>query len=809
MGTPFRDTISVRLSSTVRAAFQGKAPRFSTACTDEEIHNALFRQAQVGNRNEPVGSRFQKWPVKVADLCPSSIFTTSVALQGLVYELSEVPSQQQRPKPFPKTPAGAEAELSEVARLSSVDAIERAPEHDAHKAIDPASAKPYELRPPPSHALPKGTSVPVLPSKQHAEYDSRMMKEMRSRRDKGLPFRDITSNTFSIPKKDGGHRYCTNFKPTLNKFQPKRHFKLEGTKQLQEMISPGDYGVSLDLRDFYLQLGLHPVHRRYCRFYDPRGRRWQWKVLSFGISHAVKLVTKLLRPLIQQLRAAGMKIFAYVDDIVILDASRERAASHMATLLTLLQDHLNLKVKLSKCLFAPSQTFTALGVIWDTKRYVAQLPKQRVLALQRMARRLQSAKSVSVRDLARFVGTAEAARVAMPPAKRRMISIQHQLARAVRATGYTGVLVLNQESLNVLAWWASNEVWKHNQKPIAPRRRPIEVLFGADASFKGWGAWLRLGRIHLQTRGFYTFAEGEEMINLLELQAQELGLLSLLPLAVPKNQWHNVVVRALCDNVTAVKYGNSAVGPSLTMSRQGARMFDIRQRLNLVVHYEHRAGLSDYIQEADYLSRRGWTHVDWVLSWDLYHKALHLFKLRPTTDLFASRSNAKTARYFSWEPEHQALGQDCFKHRWDRRGTLYAFPPPIVLGKLLRKAAQDRVHRLIVVAPTWTSAPWWPSMLQMAVEPPLVLPTAASTTWNPVGAPAFHGKWHLAVWLLSGQPRQQSRYRGSQSSKPWTGSTSRDIQDRMMALSTDGCRFCPPPEIFTQSVLSTFRPVIW
>ena len=238
-------------------------------------------------------------------------------------------------------------------------------------------------------------------------------------------------------------------------------------------------------------------------------------------------------------------------------------------------------------------------------------------------------------------------------------------------------------------------------------------------------------------------------------------------------------------------------------------MFDIRQRLNLVAHYEHRAGLSDHIQEADYLSRKGWTHADWVLSWGLYHKALHHFQLRPTTDLFASRSNAKTTRYFSWEPEHHALGQDCFKHRWDRRGTLYAFPPPIVIGKLLRKAAQDRVHRLIVVAPTWTSAPWYPSMLQMAVEPPLVLPPTASTTWNPVGAPAFHGKWHLAVWILSGKPLHQSRHRGSPCNKPWTGSTSRDIQNRMMALSTNGCRFCPPPETFTQSVLSMFQPVAW
>ena len=193
-----------------------------------------------------------------------------------------------------------------------------------------------------------------------------------------------------------------------------------------------------------------------------------------------------------------------------------------------------------------------------------------------------------------------------------MISIQHQLSREVKRRGYGGWITLTVESVQALLWWASNDLWKHNSCPIVPRKRSILVEFGADACPKGWGAWLRLGSIHLQTRGFFTRDEREWMINLLELKAQHLGLQALLPLAVPPELWGDVQVRALCDNVTAVKYGRVAVGPSLTMSRQGAIVFDHRQRFNLRVNFEHRAGV--LMVEAGSLSRLGWTHIDWVLS---------------------------------------------------------------------------------------------------------------------------------------------------------------------------------------------------
>jgi hypothetical protein len=96
-----------------------------------------------------VGSCFQRCPSSVAALLPSSTFVRSVATQGICYEFTDVPVQNSRPRPFPLTKLSAAAETAEVSRLSKVGAIEKAPPHDGHKALDPSAADAYELQPPP------------------------------------------------------------------------------------------------------------------------------------------------------------------------------------------------------------------------------------------------------------------------------------------------------------------------------------------------------------------------------------------------------------------------------------------------------------------------------------------------------------------------------------------------------------------------------------------------------------------------------------------------------------------------------------
>ena len=50
------------------------------------------------------------------------------------------------------------------------------------------------------------------------------------------------------------------------------------------------------------------------------------------------------------------------------------------------------------------------------------------------------------------------------------------------------------------------------------------------------------------------------------------------------------------------------------------------------------------------------------------------------------------------------------------------FPPCSMINKVLKKIAQDQVKRMLVVAPTYQSQVWYPTLLRMPTEKPLLLP---------------------------------------------------------------------------------------
>ena len=45
-----------------------------------------------------------------------------------------------------------------------------------------------------------------------------------------------------------------------------------------------------------------------------------------------------------------------------------------------------------------------------------------------------------------------------------------------------------------------------------------------------------------------------------------------------------------------------------------------------------------------------------------------------------------------------------------------------MINKVLKKIAQDQVKRMLIVAPTWQYQVWYPTLLRMSTEKPLLLP---------------------------------------------------------------------------------------
>ncbi|KAG1040245.1 hypothetical protein G6F43_012326 [Rhizopus delemar] len=88
------------------------------------------------------------------------------------------------------------------------------------------------------------------------------------------------STLFVIPKKDGGLRPVLNLKP-LNQHLPVQHFKMETMKTITQLLHPGDYLTSIDLKDAFHHIAIHPASRHPLRF-QWRHQVYQYRVLPLA-----------------------------------------------------------------------------------------------------------------------------------------------------------------------------------------------------------------------------------------------------------------------------------------------------------------------------------------------------------------------------------------------------------------------------------------------------------------------------------------------------------------------------------------------
>ena len=83
---------------------------------------------------------------------------------------------------------------------------------------------------------------------------------------------------------------------TLNTYIASQRFHMETPQSVVCSIRQGDWMISLDLQDAYLQVPIHPESRRYLRF-TMGGVPYQFRVLCFGLTTAPQVFTRLMAPI--------------------------------------------------------------------------------------------------------------------------------------------------------------------------------------------------------------------------------------------------------------------------------------------------------------------------------------------------------------------------------------------------------------------------------------------------------------------------------------------------------------------------------
>ena len=105
--------------------------------------------------------------------------------------------------------------------------------------------------------------------------------------------------------------------------------KSQGTKSIKTvkyLIQKDDWLTKLDLKDAYLSVPVNPCYQKYLKF-RWLDQLWQFTVLPFGLNSAPYIFTKLMKPVIATLRKLGIRMVLYLDDMILMANSQEKAVS--------------------------------------------------------------------------------------------------------------------------------------------------------------------------------------------------------------------------------------------------------------------------------------------------------------------------------------------------------------------------------------------------------------------------------------------------------------------------------------------------
>ena len=129
--------------------------------------------------------------------------------------------------------------------------------------------------------------------------------------------------------------------------------------------SSGDWMVSLDLREAYLQVPMHPDSRKFLRFMVGGGKVYQFRVLCFGLSTAPQVFTRVMAPVSAILHRMGVRLRRYLDDWLLQASSREQVLLALRPVLQLCRC-LRIVVNWDRSQVIPTLQMVYLGVILDS-----------------------------------------------------------------------------------------------------------------------------------------------------------------------------------------------------------------------------------------------------------------------------------------------------------------------------------------------------------------------------------------------------------------------------------------------------------
>ena len=260
------------------------------------------------------------------------------------------------------------------------------------------------------------------------------------------------SNMFMVPKKDGGQRPVINLKH-LNRFVKSEHLKMEGLHTVKALIQKNNSLAKVDLKDAFFMVPIAQQHQHLLLF-TVGTKTFQFKCLPFGLCTAPRVFTKVLKPAIELLRAIGIRLVIYMDDMLIMAHSNQMLREQIYQVLFLIEN-LGFIINSKKSLLSPTQEIEFLGMIVNSQTMEIKLPGQKIKMIRLEARQMLDHPQPTAQRVSQLLGKLNATSPALQMTPLFCCSVQSCLKQALAPNplNYQAVVNLSDQALEDLKWW--------------------------------------------------------------------------------------------------------------------------------------------------------------------------------------------------------------------------------------------------------------------------------------------------------------------------------------------------------------------
>ena len=354
-------------------------------------------------------------------------------------------------------------------------------------------------------------------------------------------------------------------------------------------------------------------------------------------------------------------------------------------------------------------------------------------------------KAFTIREVASLIGSLISSCPGVEYGRLHYRSIERDKIISLKASkgNFETKMLLSGESREELQWWIQNVKLAYRNLQHGP---PNVVIF-TDASAIGWGAKLEGG---MRTQGIWSASEAAMHINILEMLAVKLSLMSLLA-----DKTH-CLIRIMSDNTTVCYINDMGGSKSVECHRLAKNIWSWAIPRNIWLSAAHVPGVKNV--SADELSRQLNLQLEWTVSPSVFHAISACFGA-PVIDLFASRLTALLPEYVSWQPDPMAKYIDAFKIDW-KQFSFYAFPSFCLLSRCVQKIVQEQATGILVI-PMWPNQAYFTSVLNLLIDTPRTFKASRTNLTHPVWTSPhpLHQSLVLMVCKLSGIPCMSAQFR--------------------------------------------------